>query len=59
MTFGEWIQSFGMGTSGNNIIWVGFDNKTLYIAEIDTEGIKIKSNTFMKHHLKKRKDFRL
>lgn len=31
MTFGEWIQSFGMGTSGNNIIWVGFDNKTLYI----------------------------
>lgn len=31
MTFGEWIQSFGIGTSGNNIIWVGFDNKTLYI----------------------------
>lgn len=31
MTWADWIMSYGVGTSGNNILWVGFDNKTLYI----------------------------
>lgn len=31
MTWGDWIKSFGAGSSGNYIIWVGFDNNTLYI----------------------------
>lgn len=30
MTWGDWIKSFGIGVSGNNIVWVSPDNQ-LYI----------------------------
>ena len=39
MTWEDWIKSYGIGVSGNNILWVGFDNKTLYIDPRGTEFI--------------------
>lgn len=31
MTWSQWILSYSMNTSGNNIVWVGLDNKTIYL----------------------------
>ena len=31
MNWAQWIASYGMSATGNNIIWVGFDNETIYI----------------------------
>jgi hypothetical protein len=30
-TWADWIASYGMGVTGNNIAWVGFDNRTIFI----------------------------
>lgn len=33
----DWILSYGFGVTGNNIAWVGFDNRTIYIDPRGTE----------------------
>ena len=30
-TWADWIKSFDVGVSGNGIVWVGFDNTSIYI----------------------------
>jgi hypothetical protein len=31
MTWGDWITSYNIGTSGNNILWVNPENQGLYL----------------------------